>query len=324
MGCSSCQQNNHVVPTHTTHTHATPLCECACGCSEPVCPTPQPCTEITDSKCIIYTDAAIKCGNTTIVTTNASVSTALNQIVSYFCNLTTPTVTEDVLCGTVVIVPAGSTLQEAVELIVNWICNIQKIVADNSETIEAILNSITLLQECCEENTNINLVQSEQIAVLQVCCDNNKETNLVQGEQIAALQVCCDENTETNVLQTTQITNIQNQLGNIVPHYKFIHEETSVFDGDTITILRQSLEYCNLLPPACTTDPTFIDKVCDLQISVYYLFNGSWIKIPERPFGSLAAEGVDILIDSTTGDISVILSIAPIDPAVSVRVVILA
>jgi hypothetical protein len=50
-----------------------------------VCPTPQPCTEITDSKCIIYTDAPIKCEEDTVVTTNASVSTALNQIVTYFC-----------------------------------------------------------------------------------------------------------------------------------------------------------------------------------------------------------------------------------------------
>jgi len=86
MGCSSCQQNNHVVPTQTTHTHETTYCDCACGCNEPVCPTPQPCTEITDSKCIVYTDLPIKCGNTTVVTTNASVSTALNQIVDYFCN----------------------------------------------------------------------------------------------------------------------------------------------------------------------------------------------------------------------------------------------
>jgi hypothetical protein len=50
-----------------------------------VCPTPQPCTEITDSKCIIYTDAVIKCGNDTVVTKNASVSTALNQLATYFC-----------------------------------------------------------------------------------------------------------------------------------------------------------------------------------------------------------------------------------------------
>ena len=83
MGCSSCQQNNHVVPTTTTSN-----CECACGCTDPVCPTPQPCTDITDSKCIIYTDAEIKCGNDPVVTTNGSVSTALNQIVSYFCSNT--------------------------------------------------------------------------------------------------------------------------------------------------------------------------------------------------------------------------------------------
>ena len=88
MGCSSCQQNNHVVPTQTTHSHphATTHCECACGCSEPICPTPQPCTEITDSKCIIYTDAAIKCDQETVVTQNASISTALNQITNYFCS----------------------------------------------------------------------------------------------------------------------------------------------------------------------------------------------------------------------------------------------
>ena len=86
MGCSSCQQNNHVVPSTYVHNPTTQThCECACGCSEPVCPTLQPCTEITDSKCIIYTDAVIKCGNDTVVTQNASVSTALNQLTTYFC-----------------------------------------------------------------------------------------------------------------------------------------------------------------------------------------------------------------------------------------------
>jgi hypothetical protein len=303
MGCSSCQQNNHVVPTNTTHTHATPLCECACGCSEPVCPTPQPCTEITDSKCIIYTDAAIKCGNTTIVTTNASVSTALNQIVSYFCNLTTPTVTEDVLCGQDIIVAAGSTLEEAVIAIVDWVCSLNKDLIDVQDTITAI---------------------TQQIATLTLCCDENTNTNLTQDEQIAALQVCCEENTETNVLQNTQITNIQNQLGNIVPHYKFVHEETTLFDGDTITILRQSLEYCNLLPPACTTDPEFIDKVCDLHVSVYFLLAGVWTKIPNKPFGITGTEGYELGINATTGDLTITLTIAPIEPAVPVRVVILA
>jgi hypothetical protein len=91
MGCSSCKQNNHVVPSTSVHNTTTQTyCECACGCEEPICPTPQPCTEITDSKCVIYTDAPIKCGDDTVVTTNASVSTALNQITNFFCNNTPP------------------------------------------------------------------------------------------------------------------------------------------------------------------------------------------------------------------------------------------
>jgi hypothetical protein len=120
MACSSCQKNNHVVPTVTSTT-----CECACGCSEPACPTPQPCTEITDSKCIIYTDAPIKCGNDVVVTTNASVSTALNQITNFFCDLAGLVTTADILCGDTVIVPAGSSVQAAFELTVQFICNIQ-------------------------------------------------------------------------------------------------------------------------------------------------------------------------------------------------------
>jgi hypothetical protein len=105
--------------------------------------------------------------------------------------------------------------------------------------------------------------------------------------------------------------------------YKFVHEETSVFDGDTITILRQSLEYCNLLPPACSTDPVFIDKVCDLHVDLYFLFGGVWTKIPQKVLGT-SNEGYTLTINNTTGDITIVLAIAPIDPAVPVRVVIMA
>lgn len=124
MGCSSCQQNNHVVTSVTQPSLTTP-CECACGCSEPVCPTPQPCTEILDSKCIAYTDLPIVCGSETVVTTNASVSTALNQIVSYFCGKQGAVTTEDILCGDFTIVPVNTSIQEALVLIVQFICNIQ-------------------------------------------------------------------------------------------------------------------------------------------------------------------------------------------------------
>jgi hypothetical protein len=82
MSCSSCQQNNHSLPVNSTVNN----CNCSCGCSEPICPTPQPCTEIIDSKCVIYTDAPIACNSTQIVTKNASLSTALNQLATYFCS----------------------------------------------------------------------------------------------------------------------------------------------------------------------------------------------------------------------------------------------
>jgi hypothetical protein len=78
MSCPSCESNNSGIVLTTN-------CDCNCDCAEPICATPQPCTEITDSKCIIYTDPAIICGLDTVVTTNSSVSTALNNITSYFC-----------------------------------------------------------------------------------------------------------------------------------------------------------------------------------------------------------------------------------------------
>ena len=125
MGCSSCQQNNHVAPVVVNNTSAQTFCDCACGCSEPVCPTPQPCTEITDSNCIIYTDTAIKCGNDTVVPQNTYASVALNQIVDYFCSQQGLVTTADILCGDVVIVPAGTDVQGAFELVVAFICNIE-------------------------------------------------------------------------------------------------------------------------------------------------------------------------------------------------------
>lgn len=309
MGCSSCQQNNHIVPTTTVATSQT-YCECACGCEEPVCPTPQPCTEITDSKCIIYTGDPIKCGLTTVVTTNASVATALSQIVNFFCTEVGDLITEDILCGTDIVVPANTTFADAVALVVTYFCeelgNITKEIDNLSDVVDQWIEQVSIdiqnLQECCESNTQINALQGEQIAALQECCASNTETNAVQAEQIAALQT---------------------QVNNIVPQYKFVHQETSVFDNDTITITRQALEYCNALPLACSTDAGFVDQFCDLHVSVYYYFGGNWIKIPQKPFGISGTEGYSLMINSS-GDITIVLAIAPISPAVPVRVVILA
>ena len=331
MGCSSCQQNNHVVPT--THVHnstAQAHCECACGCSEPVCPTPQPCTEITDSKCIIYTDPAIKCGNDTIVTTNASVSTAMNQIVNYFCSQQGLVTTDDILCGTQVIVPEGTDIQGAFELVVEFICEIQLTPgpAGPAGPAGAIGPAGPPPWTLPATVYNNGFAYPLGAAVLfqggyyyRTGNPLNPGYPPTPGSISPSWTPVADGGAQGPIgpqgLPGTSGTNGANA-------YKYVHEDTTIFDGNSITILRQSLEYCNLLPPACSTDPGFADKVCDLHVSVYFLFAGNWKKIPTKPYGILGTEGYELGIDATTGDLTITFSIAPISPAVTVRVVILA
>ena len=67
-----------------------------CGCEDglvtlPPCPTPggcpdpEPCSEVFDAQCIVYTGADIDCSDNTVVSTDTNVATALNNVVTYFC-----------------------------------------------------------------------------------------------------------------------------------------------------------------------------------------------------------------------------------------------
>jgi hypothetical protein len=67
-----------------------------CGCEDvlvtpPPCPTPagcsdpEPCSEVFDSQCIIYTGDPIICDGDTVVPTNTNMAEALQLIVAYFC-----------------------------------------------------------------------------------------------------------------------------------------------------------------------------------------------------------------------------------------------
>jgi hypothetical protein len=244
MGCSSCQQNNHVVPTTHVHNSTTQThCECACGCDEPVCPTPQPCTEITDSKCIIYTDAAIKCGNDTVVAQDTFVSTALNQIVTYFCNQTGLVTTADINCGDVTIVPAGTSIQDALDLVVQFICEIQLTPGpEGPQGIEGPAGP-----------------QGPQGEIGPQGPQGDVGPEGPQGPQ-------GDPGTNgTNA-------------------YKFVYEELSNFGGDSIDITRPQLEICGLVPTSCFGNDSLVDEVCDLHVNVYYLDSGTWYKIPNLPF----------------------------------------
>jgi hypothetical protein len=69
-----------------------------CGCKDSFltspapCPTPegcpdvQPCSEVFDAQCIIYTGDPIICGQDTIVPTNTNMADALNLISAYYCS----------------------------------------------------------------------------------------------------------------------------------------------------------------------------------------------------------------------------------------------
>ncbi len=82
-------------------------CGCSklkCGCQDtmlttpaafptPVgCLAPEPCSEVLEAQCVIYTGDDILCNTDVVVNQNDSVATALNDIVDYFCtNVPVPT-----------------------------------------------------------------------------------------------------------------------------------------------------------------------------------------------------------------------------------------
>lgn len=56
-----------------------------CIAPPPVCLDPQPCTEIINAECVMYTGPAITCNATPVIPANSSVAEALESIVDYLC-----------------------------------------------------------------------------------------------------------------------------------------------------------------------------------------------------------------------------------------------
>jgi len=80
-------------------------CGCSkisCGCGDsflttpPPCPTPvdcpdkQPCSEVFDAACVVYTGPDLQCGLDDVVLTNTPLNLALEDIIGYFCANTGP------------------------------------------------------------------------------------------------------------------------------------------------------------------------------------------------------------------------------------------
>ena len=56
-----------------------------CITDTPVCPLPEPCSEITDAECLIYTGPDILCNGTPIIETNDSISSAFVALATLAC-----------------------------------------------------------------------------------------------------------------------------------------------------------------------------------------------------------------------------------------------
>jgi hypothetical protein len=91
-----------------------------CGCQDSFmpspapCPTPigclnpEPCSEVLDSQCVIYSGENIICNTDVLVTTNDSVADAIQSIVDYFCSTAGSIVTLTSAGGTVSLVNDGT------------------------------------------------------------------------------------------------------------------------------------------------------------------------------------------------------------------------
>lgn len=58
-------------------------------CSDPaLCPSPEKCEETFDAACVMYTGLDLNCGTDTVVATNTTIETALQNIVDKICDVT--------------------------------------------------------------------------------------------------------------------------------------------------------------------------------------------------------------------------------------------
>jgi hypothetical protein len=77
----------------TTTTNTCKKCGCEdkfmpspAPCPTPIgCPTPEPCSEVIDAQCVIYTGPNIMCGEVILIPTNTNLAKALQAIVTQLC-----------------------------------------------------------------------------------------------------------------------------------------------------------------------------------------------------------------------------------------------
>jgi hypothetical protein len=151
-------------------------------------------------------------------------------------------------------------------------------------------------------NTNLEAALNNIVDYFCTVTSNlpNFSSTVVAGNGIEVTS----ETVGNNITYTVSTTGIK----------KFVKEFTGIiFDNETVTIPGTELMECGLLSQACGVNTT---KASDFTFNVMYLLDGVWI-------GLINERGVTVTANDITGDISVILDIAPIDPPVTLRVTVI-
>lgn len=274
--------------------------KCAkCGCEDSYLTTPPPfptavgcpfdeCAEIQYAQCIMYTGGDILCDNDLVVPTDTNMAAAITNIIDYFCDKTT--VSTAILCSTDTVVAPGLSIVPALASVVTYFCAQTTVTTDLDCGLTTVVTSGTTVTDALEDIINYFCTAVANVPTVTILGDNG----------IAVTPVVVGNNTE----YTISSTGVK----------KLVKEFTNVeFDGVTLTIPGTELTACGLLSPSCGVNTT---KASDFTFNVMYLFAGVWIGLTNET-------GVSVTANNTTGDISVILNIAPADPGVTVRVTII-
>lgn len=313
-----------------------------CGCEDnflttpPPCPTAiacptEECSEVQYAKCIAYTGSNIECNNDIVVPTDTNMAAAINNIVDYFCSVTT--VPTAILCDTDVVVAANTVIIEALRDTISYFCtattmpaiiscNSTTVVAANTPVVTALENIVDYFCDITTTSQDIicgrDIVVAEGSSVIPAfisltdyfCAEiaNVPTTSVVGGTGISVTS----NTVGTNTAYTVNATGVK----------KYVDTFQSVFGAAVFTVLGSDLIACGLLDDPACSNGQLVQLPTDLIINIYHKPSGSsvWsstsIVTPGQP-------GVFFEINPTTGNILFTFNLPLVSPAADVRIVIL-
>jgi hypothetical protein len=201
------------------------------------CLDPEPCSEVFDAQCVIYTGTELECNGDPVVLTNTPVSQALADIIEYFCAQQiscTSCITETISCAPLITISPGDSIQDALDKIVKGMC-------DLNESVTLLGTLTNIIQEDLSTLTTTVAVQGEELAVLQ-----NDSYNYQIGQYVSAQggvifhrwkSVSAFGNPESGPVENylvVGINNLSTSMGWGLPATDVVNAE-STWDGDTNT-----------------------------------------------------------------------------------------